>query len=101
VAEQLALPVDATIPGTYLPRGTGSLQRLFRALLPEFLGRYEAEFAVRLGKYHQKRIAKAVERFLVCGHYTRSIAWIKCTNPECKNEYFRPFSFWVFQLYPP
>ena len=100
VADQLALPVDATIPGTYLPRGTSSLQRLFRALLPELLGRYDAEFAVRLGKYRQKRIAKAVERFLVCGDYTRGIARIKCTNPECKNEYFRPFSCKVFHLCP-
>jgi hypothetical protein len=60
------------------------------------LERYDAEFAARLGKYRQQRIAKAVERFQVCGDYTRGIARITCTNPECKNEYFLPFSCKVF-----
>ena len=100
MADQLALALDATAPGTYRPRGTSSLQRLFRANLPELLELYDAEFAVRLGKYRQGRIASAVERFMECGDYTKGIARIKCTNPECKNEYFRPFSCKVFHLCP-
>jgi hypothetical protein len=36
--------MDAAAPGTYRERGTSSLQRLFRAHLPELLGRYDAEF---------------------------------------------------------
>jgi hypothetical protein len=100
VADQLVLPVDATAPGTYSPRGTNSLQRLFRAHLPELLARYDHEFAVRLGQHPQKRIAKAMERFLVCGDYSRGIPRIKCTNPESKNEPFRPFSCKVFHLCP-
>jgi len=60
MADQLALALDATIPGTYRPQGTSSLQKLFRALLPGLLERYDAEFAARLRKYRQERIAKAV-----------------------------------------
>ena len=74
VADQLALALDATAPGTYRPRGTSSLQRLFRAHLPELLGRYDAEFAARLGTHRQERIARAVERFLDCRDYSRGFA---------------------------
>ena len=100
MADQLALALKATALGTYRPRGPSSLQRLFHANLPELLARYDPEFAVRLGKYRQQRIAKAVERFLGCRDYSKGIARIKCTNPECKNEYFRPFSCKSFSRVP-
>ena len=96
MADQLALPLDATPPGTYRQRGTSSLQRLFRAHFPELLARYESEFAKQLGKFRLERISKAVERFLACGDYRRGVARIKCTNPDCGLEYFRPFSCSVF-----
>ena len=41
-----------------------------------------------------------MERFLCCGDYTKGIARIKYTNPDCKSEYFRPFSCKVFHLCP-
>ncbi len=100
MADQLALPLDATPPGTYRQRGTSSLQQLFRAHFPEPLARYESEFAKQLGKFRLERICKAVERFLACGDYGRGIARIKCTNPDCGLEYFRPFSCSVFHLCP-
>jgi hypothetical protein len=53
-----------------------------------------------LGKYRQQRIAKALERFLDCGDYSMGVARIKCTNPQSKSEYFRPFSCKVFHLCP-
>jgi len=37
-----------------------------------------------------------VQRFLACGDYRRGIARIKCRNPDCGLEYFRPFSCSVF-----
>jgi hypothetical protein len=100
VAVQLALSLDATPPGTYRQRGTSSLQRLFRAHFPELVARYESEFATQLGKFRLERITKAVQRFLACGDYRRGIARIKCTNPDCGLEYFRPFSCSVFHLCP-
>ena len=74
MADQLALPLETTAPGIYRPRGTSSLQRLFRSHLPELPARFDPEFAVRLGKYRQQRIAKAVERFLDCGDYSKGFA---------------------------
>ena len=100
MADQLALSLDATPPGIYHQRGVSSLQRLFRAHFPQLVARYEAEFAKRLGKFRLERITKAVERFLGCGDYRRGIARIQCTNPDCRLEYFRPFSCSVFHLCP-
>jgi hypothetical protein len=96
VADQLALPLDATPPGSYRQQGASSLQRLFRAHFTELVTRYDDEFAKRLGKFRLERITKAVERFLACGDYRRGIARITCTNPDSGLEYFRPFSCSVF-----
>ena len=99
MVDQLAFPLDATPPGTYRQRGTSSLQRLFRTHFPELTARFE-EFTKRLGRFRLGRIRKAVEAFLECGDYTRGLARISCTNPECTEEYFRPFSCKVFHLCP-
>ncbi len=100
VAEQLALSLDATPPGTYRQRGTSSLQSLFRTHFGGFSARYEAHYARRVGRFRLDRLTKAVERFLECGDYTKGIARIQCTNPRCRTEYFRPFSCKVFHLCP-
>jgi len=75
-----------TPPGVYRQRGVSSLQRLFRALFAQLTARYEAKFAKRLGKFRLERITNAVERFLACGDYRRSVARIKCTNPDCQRK---------------
>ena len=35
-----------------------------------------------------------------CGDYSKGIARIKCTNEDCENEYFRPFSCQEFYFCP-
>ena len=60
MADQLALPLEATPPGTYRQRGSSSLQRPFGAHVAELVACYEAEFAKRLGKFRLQRITKAV-----------------------------------------
>ena len=100
MADQLGLSLDATPPGTYRQRGTSSLQRLFRTHFPELCARYESTYASRLGRLRLQRISSAVERFLGCGDYTKGVARIQCTNPDCKADYFRPSSCKVFHLCP-
>jgi hypothetical protein len=90
VGDQLALCLDATPRSTYRQRGASSLQKLFRAHFAELVARYEPEFAKRLGKFRLQRITKAVERFLGCGDYSKGVARIQCSNPDCRAEYFRP-----------
>jgi hypothetical protein len=75
-------------PGTYRPRGTSSIQGLFRSHFTELTARYEVDYARRLGRFCLERITKAVDRFLD--------ARIQCSNPSCKAEYFRPFNCKVF-----
>ncbi|MCK5095187.1 MAG: LysE family transporter [Spirochaetes bacterium] len=36
-------------------------------------------------------IKETVERIIECGDYSKGMARIKCTNPHCGHEYFRPF----------
>ena len=74
VADQLALSLEATPPGTYRQRGTSSLQRLFRNNYAAFSARYEIDYAPRLGRFRLERISTAVERFLDCGDYTKGCA---------------------------
>jgi hypothetical protein len=100
VADQPALLPDTIPPGIYRPRGTSSLQRLFRLCFSQITARYEADFAKRLGQFRLKRLTCAVERFLDCGDYTKGVARIRCTKAGCKAEYFRPFSCKVFHLCP-
>jgi hypothetical protein len=100
VADQPALLPDATPRGVYRPRGTSSLQRLFRSHFPQIVAHYEAQFARRLGAHRLARIRCAVERFLDCGDYTKGLARIRCTKPGCGTEYFKPFSCKVFHLCP-
>jgi hypothetical protein len=100
MADAAALELQAIAPGTYRQRGASSLQRLFRSHFPEFAARYDVDYARRLGRSRLQRITKAVERFLECGDYTKGVARIGCTNPDCRTEYFRPFSCKVFHLCP-
>jgi len=39
-------------------------------------------------------------RFLTCGDYRQGVARIRCVNPKCRHEYFRPFSCKGFYLCP-
>jgi hypothetical protein len=39
-------------------------------------------------------------RFLTCGDYRQGVARIRCVNPKCRHEYFRPFSCKGFFLCP-
>ena len=58
----------------------------------EFENCYEEKYADKYGKFSIIRIKEAVLEFLDCGDYSKGIARIRCTNPECGYDYFRPFS---------
>jgi hypothetical protein len=47
-----------------------------------------------------ERISRVTSRFLTCGDYWQGVARIRCVNPECRHEYFRPFSGKGFYLCP-
>jgi hypothetical protein len=47
-----------------------------------------------------ERISRVGTRFLSCGDYRQGVARIRCSNPECRHEYFRPFSCRGFHLCP-
>jgi len=84
----------------YQPRGINALQRLFKEHFQSFADQYEAKHAIIYGRFRIERITEVVEKFILCGDYTQGVARIQCTNPDCKYEYFRPFSFKSFYFCP-
>jgi len=78
-----------------------------------FAADYDSRYAKDLGNFRIERISRVATRFLTCGDYPLSgsgvyshrkscqrVARIRCVNPECRLEYFRPFSCKGFFLCP-
>jgi hypothetical protein len=75
----------------YKPREKNVIQEILQDHFKSFEENYDTQYSEKYGKYRIIRIKEAVEKFLECGDYTKGIARIKCTNPDCDHEYFRPF----------
>ena len=84
----------------YQPGGISLLQEIFQRHFSDFVRVYEDDYADRYGKYRLERIKTIGEHFLACGDYLNGVARIRCTNPECSHDYFRPFSCKGFYLCP-
>jgi hypothetical protein len=91
--------VDTHVP-VYKPRSRNVIQTILKNHFSDFEKRYDDHYADKYGKYRIIRIKQAVEKFIECGDYSKGIARIKCTNPKCGYEYFRPFSCKSWYLCP-
>jgi len=100
VQPQLSLDLSPTPTPTYAQRGANILQIIFKEHFQDFTDSYEQKYAPTYGRFRLERITKVVEHFISCGDYTQGIARIQCTNPECREEFFRPFSCKGFHLCP-
>jgi len=92
-----AVPVTE---GQYVPRGRNELHTIFDHHFPDFCERYDEKYASKYGMFRLERIQQIGEKFSTCGDYLQGVARIRCTNPECGNDYFRPFSCKGFYLCP-
>jgi hypothetical protein len=100
VQAQLSLPIAPVAKRVYRPRGINDLQILFKKHFQSIAEQYESKYAVIYGRFRIERITEVVEKFILCGDYSQGFARIQCTNPECKFEYFRPFSCKSFYFCP-
>ena len=73
---------------------------MFRDHFARFAADYDSRYAKDLGNFRLERISRVATRFLTCGDYRQGVARIRCVNPECRHEYFRPFSCKGFFLCP-
>ena len=89
---QLSLQLTPVTKGVYHPRGINALQLLFKKHFQSLADQYEDKHANIYGRFRIERITEVVEKFIFCGDYSKGVARIQCTNPDCKFEYFRPFS---------
>ena len=85
---------------SYVQRGVNTLQHVFRDHFARFAADYDSRYAKDLGNFRLERISCVATRFLTCGDYRQGVARIRCVNPECRHEYFRPFSSKGFFLCP-
>jgi hypothetical protein len=84
----------------YAQRGTNILQHVFKDHFTCFAADYDARFAKELGYFRIERISRAAIRFLTCGDYRRGVPRIRCSSPECRYEFCRPFSCRGFHFCP-
>ena len=92
------IPVEP--PREYVPRGPSVLTHLFHDNFQDFALSYDDLYAKDYGRFRLQRISRVVEKFEACGDYSQGIARIQCANPDCRFEYFRPFSCKGFSLCP-
>ena len=107
---QLSLPIAPVTKRVYRPRGINVLQLLFKKYFQSFADQYEAKHAIIYGRFRIEWITEVVEKFILCGLGVPGLLQgcrpppahrVKpCTNPDCKYEYFRPFSCKGFYFCP-
>jgi hypothetical protein len=100
VQAQLFLPLAPVVKRVYRPRGINELQMLCKKHFQSIAEQYESKYAVIYGRFRTERITEVVEKFVLCGDYSKGVARSQCTNPDCKYEYFRPFSCKSFYFCP-
>ena len=84
----------------HVPRRPKVLQAIQRAHFEGFAAIYERQYARRYGRFRLERITEAVTEFLRCGDYRFGVARLKCSNPSCGRELFRPLSCKTFRVEP-
>lgn len=75
-----------------VPRGRNELHTIIDRHFADFCEQYDEKYAATYGMYRLDRIQHIGERFSKCGDYLQGVARIRCTNPDCGHDYFRPFS---------
>ena len=95
-----AISVATTARNQYVPRGRNELHTIFERHFGDFCAQYDEKYAATYGRYRLERIQQIGQRFCTCGDYLQGVARIRCTNPECGHDYFRPFSCKGFYLCP-
>ena len=99
MATQVAFATNAR-QRRYAPRGKNQLHAIFEKHFSDFCDQYEERFGQKYGRFRLPRIEGVGERFGKCGDYRYGVARIRCTNPECGHDHFRPFSCKGFYLCP-
>ncbi len=67
----------------YHPRGRTILHEIVGRHYQEFVGEYEEKYRETYGDWRFELIDRVIGQFCECGDYTKGIARIRCTNPEC------------------
>ena len=72
MGDQLSLQLAPVAKRGYRPRGINDLQILFKKYFHSIAEQYESKYAVIYGRFRIERITEVVEKFILCGDYTKS-----------------------------
>ncbi len=87
-------------PAVYTQRSPNILKAILKNHFQSFSDKYSEKYDTEYGKIRLERIDSFKDSLISCGDYTKGIARIQCSNPECKHEIFRPFSCKRFYFCP-
>ncbi len=87
-------------PAVYRERSPSILKAILKNHFHNFSEKYSENYNTEPGKIRLQRIESFKDSLILCGDYTKGIARIQCSNPECKHEIMRPFSCKRFYFCP-
>ena len=79
-------------PAVYRERSPSILKAKIKNHCQSFFQKYSEKYDTEFGRIRLDRIESFKDCLFSCGDYTKGIARIQCSNPECKHEIFCPFS---------
>jgi len=77
VYTQASLQIAPVTKAVYRPRGINVLQLLFKKYFQSIADRYKDKHAIIYGRFRIERITEVVEKFVLCGDYSKGIARIQ------------------------
>jgi len=77
VQAQLSLPIAPVAKRVYRPRGINYLQILLKKYFQSIAEQYESKYVVIYGRFRIERITEVIEKFILCGDYSRGVARIQ------------------------
>ncbi len=87
-------------PAEYIQRGSNTLKAIIQNHFQDFMAKYTEKYDTKQGRLRLERIQDFTGSFITCGDYTKGIARIECSNPQCDHSIMRPFSCKRFYLCP-
>ena len=87
-------------PAEYIQRRPNTLKVILKNHFQNFSLKYAEKYNTEYSRIRLERIQQFADSFISCGDYTKGIARIQCSNPNCRYELFLPFSCKRFYFCP-
>jgi hypothetical protein len=87
-------------PAEYIQRSPNLLKAILQKHFQSFAEKFSEKYNTEYGKIRLERFTSFKDSLISCGDCTKGIARIQCSNPNCRHEFFLPFSCKKFYFCP-